>query len=67
MRLSYQNPLTSVYNRRYADIHFKYSFNSVKNRNERIGINNINIDTCKLINNTYCHSHSNFILMEYVV
>lgn len=62
--LSYHDPLTGVYNRRYADIHFEKSFNRAKRRNERIGIINIDIDNFKLINDTYGHSYGDLILKE---
>jgi diguanylate cyclase (GGDEF)-like protein len=62
--LSYHDPLTGVYNRRYADIHFEKSFNRAKRRKERIGIINIDIDNFKLINDTYGHSYGDFILKE---
>ncbi|MDS9471864.1 GGDEF domain-containing protein [Sporosarcina pasteurii] len=60
--LSYHDPLTGVYNRRYAYMHLERYFKIANRRHERIGILNIDIDNFKLINDTYGHSYGDFIL-----
>ena len=62
--LSYHDPLTGVYNRRYAYIHFQKKFKQAQYKNEKIGILNIDIDDFKAINDTYGHNYGDFILQE---
>ncbi|MFB4471721.1 GGDEF domain-containing protein [Oceanobacillus caeni] len=62
--LSYHDPLTGVYNRRYAYIFFEKQFKRAKRKNERIGILNIDIDDFKVINDSYGHNYGDFILQE---
>ena len=62
--LSYHDPLTGVYNRMYAYIHFEKRLKRAKRRNESIGFLYIDLDDFKLINDTYGHSHGDFVLKE---
>ncbi|MBU8791130.1 GGDEF domain-containing protein [Oceanobacillus caeni] len=62
--LSYHDPLTGVYNRRYAYIYFEKQLKRAKRKNERIGILNIDIDNFKMINDSYGHHYGDFILQQ---
>jgi len=62
--LSYHDPLTGVYNRRYAHFIFEKKLHQARNRNERLGILLIDVNNFKVINDTYGHDDGDFILKE---
>lgn len=62
--LSYYDPLTGVFNRRYAYNVFEKKFHRAMKRNEKIGIITIDIDQFKLMNDTYGHDYGDNILKE---
>lgn len=62
--LSFHDPLTGVYNRRYALKVFEKKFQSAMKRDEKVGILNIDVNNFKLINDTFGHAYGDFVLKE---
>lgn len=62
--LSYLDPLTGAFNRRYADEVFGKRFYRAMKRNEQIGILVIDLDQFKLMNDTYGHPFGDLILKK---
>lgn len=62
--LSYRDPLTGVYNRRYVYKTFSKKFNYARKNNNKIGIVIIDINYFKCINDKFGHEYGDFILKE---
>lgn len=62
--LSFHDPLTGVFNRRYAYKVFKKKFHPALLRNEYVGILMIDVNDFKKYNDTYGHDYGDFVLKE---
>lgn len=62
--LSYHDPLTGVYNRRYVDKVLNKKFLRSTKLSEKIGILAIDINQFKAINDTFGHNNGDFVLKE---
>lgn len=62
---SYRDPLTGVFNRRYAYKVFEKKLQQAGKQNEKVGIISIDIDYFKEMNDTYGHDYGDYILKEF--
>lgn len=61
---SYYDPLTGVYNRRYADHIFETKIKRAMKQNKNVGVLTLDINQFKTINDTLGHECGDFLLKE---
>lgn len=61
---SYHDPLTGVYNRRYAYAVLEKKFRRAEKRKQPVGIITFDIDEFKAINDSYGHDYGDYVLKE---
>lgn len=62
--LTFKDPLTKVYNRRYGYKVIPHKITMAKRRKRSLAILNIDIDNFKYINDTFGHEYGDFVLRE---